>query len=395
MVRFILAVCLLLCLLPATGCKTPEELNNIGIVVAVALDRDLASGDILVTSEVIRPAALDKKGARNQEVVDIVTGKGSTIFEAVRNTTQILDRINFYAHTKVIIVDETLAKEGLTPLLDFFVRGRQLRGYTLLCIAKQGQAKDILNVKTGVDVIPAIYLRDTIKNTKYNNKAVVSSVVDYYRDFLKEGNCSVLGVVEVAPGEGGGSGDKQKTGAEQVKSSGAAVFKKDRLAGYLDETETQGLNWLVKELPNGLVTLPSRLEPGKLISLEIESSKTSIKPEYREGKLCFVIQVETELTLVEQQGKKKILAPKAMLDYLGGVREDAEREIGDSISRTILKTQNEFDCDVVGFASALKQKEPEIWRTVADNWEEVFPTVDHELHVQVHIVGTALKQGFF
>lgn len=393
--RFWLIFCLLLCFLPLTGCKAPEELNNIGVVVAVALDREASTGDILVTSEVIRPAALDKKGAKNLEVVDVVTGRGSTVFEAVRNTTQILDRINFYAHTKVIIIDESLAKEGLTPLLDFFVRGRQLRGYTLLCIAKQGQARDILKVKTGVDVIPAIYLRDTIKNTKYNNKAVISSVVDYYRDLLSAGNCAVAGVVEVVPREEDNSGGKQKTDAEQIKSSGTAVFKKDRLTGYLDETETQGLNWLVKDLTSGMLLLSSRLEPDKLISLEIESSKTKIKPEYRDGKLCFVIQVDTELTLVEQQGKKKILAPKAMLDYLGGVREDAEREISDNISRTIAKTQNELACDVVGFASVLKQKEPKIWQTVADNWEEVFPTVDYELHVQVHIVGTALKQGFF
>lgn len=391
-----LKICsLFLCLFLLTGCTGQTELSHIGIVVAVAIDKDPETGGIILTSQVIRPASLDKKSPGKDAPVELVSTKGKTIFEAIRDTTQEFDRINFYAHTKVIVIGEELAKEDITPILDFFVRGRQLRGYTSLCIAKNASARDIIGVKDGIDRIQANYLKDIIENKKYQYKATASSVIDYYRKALQEGNNPIAGVLEIVEITNQPVEKKEDKTSKEIRFAGTAVFKKDALVGYFNEKETQGLNWIIGKVQSGVITLPSLLEQAKLISLEIKNSKVKITPEIREGKISFAIKVNVDVVLVEEQAKVKITYPKVMLDYLEEVRKEAENEIEGEIRLAVNKAQKELQSDVFGFGNTLNKEYPEQWHEIKDEWSRIFPEVDYTVEVQVKVIGTDLKQGVF
>ena len=109
-----------LCTLLLTGCWDRNEINDLGIVVAVALDKDAVTGKIMATSQMVRPGALKKDGGGElSSPVEIITTKGNTLAETVKNISEQFDRIPFLAHVKVLVVSEQLAKEGLLPLLDF------------------------------------------------------------------------------------------------------------------------------------------------------------------------------------------------------------------------------------------------------------------------------------
>jgi len=391
-----LKICsIFLCLLLLTGCKTQTDLNRIGIVVAVALDKDPETDGIILTSQVIRPSSLDKKSPGQEAVIELVTTKGKTVFEAIRNTTQEFGRLNFYAHTKIIVIDENLAKEDLTPILDFFVRGRQLRGYTWLCIAKNATAFEIISNKAGVDKISAYYLKGIIENRKFQYKTTASSVIDYYRKSLQEGIQPITGVLEILEVSNQPAEKKEEKTSKQVRFSGTAVFKKDALVGYFNEKETQGLNWIIEKVRNGVIIIPSLLEQEKLLSLEIKNSKTKIIPEVTDRKISFAIKVKVDVTLVEEQAKVKITYPKIMLDYLEEVKKAAEKEIEGEIRLAVNKAQKELHSDVFGFGSTLNREYPEQWHVFKDQWNEIFPTVDYTVEVEVNVIGTDLKQGIF
>lgn len=391
-----LKICsIFLCLLLLTGCKGQPELSHIGIVVAVAIDKDPETGGIILTSQVIRPASLDKKSPGKDAPVELVSTKGKTIFEAIRDTTQGFDRINFYAHTKVIVIGEELAKEDITPILDFFVRGRQLRGYTWLCIAKNAPAREIIGVKDGIDRIQAYYLKDIIENKRYQYKVTASSVIDYYRKVLQEGNNPVTGVLEIAEVPNQPVEKKEGKTTKEIRFSGTAVFKKDALVGYFSEKETQGLNWIIGKVQSGVITLPSLLDQERLISLEIKNSKAKITPEIKDGKISFAIKVNVEVVLVEEQAKVKITYPKVMLDYLEEVRKEAEKEIEGEIRLAVNKAQKELHSDVFGFGNTFNREYPEQWHEIKDEWSGIFPDVDYTIEVGVKVIGTDLKQGVF
>jgi len=391
-----LKICsIFLCLLLLTGCKTQTDLNHIGIVVAVAIDKDPETDGVIVTSQVIRPSSLDRKSPGKEAVVELVTNRGKTVFEAIRNTTQEFGRLNFYAHTKVIVIDEKLAKEDVTPILDFFVRGRQLRGYAWLCIAKGASALEIISVRDGVDKIQAYYLKGIIENRKFQYQTTAASVIDYYRKALQEGIQPVTGVLEVIEVTNQPAEKREENTSKQVRFSGTAVFKKDALVGYLNEKETQGLNWIMEKVKNGVITLPSLLEQGKLISLEVKNSKTKIIPEIRDGRISFAIKVKVDVTLVEEQAKIKITYPKVMLDYLEEIRKEAEKEIEGEVRLAVNKAQKELTSDIFGFGNTFGREFPTEWRILKDQWNEIFPTVDYTVEVEVNIIGTDLKQGIF
>ncbi|WP_438825873.1 Ger(x)C family spore germination C-terminal domain-containing protein [Neobacillus drentensis] len=44
--------------------------------------------------------------------------------------------------------------------------------------------------------------------------------------------------------------------------NGAAVFKKDKLIGWMDETETRGILWLRNEIEGGVISIKVPKEKG-------------------------------------------------------------------------------------------------------------------------------------
>lgn len=381
-----------LCLLLTVGCEKQTELNQIGIVVAVAMDKDQQTGDIIFTSQVIRPGSLEKDGSSNEAVVEMLTTKGKTLFEAIRNTSQTFDRNNFYGHTKVIVINEELAKEGVTQFLDFLVRGKELRGYTWLCIAKNVSAREVIGIQEGIDSIQGIYLRNIIENKRYHNKATTASVIDYYRKVLKDGINPITGVLEAV--EATNTPVEEKT-SQKVKLSGTAVFRKDELVGYLNEQETQGLNWVLGDVESAAITLPSLLNKDKFVAIEVENLKSKINPEIEEKKISFNIKIEIDVTLAEEQSEAKLIYPKEVLDYLARVEEETARKIETDVELMMNKVQKEFESDILGFGSELNKKHPKRWLLVKGEWSEIFPQVNYKLEVKVNTIGVDLKQGLF
>lgn len=383
--------CLILILIIfITGCTSrPVELNNIGIVEAIALDRDSDTSNIIFTTQIIRPSALNKDSPNTREsTVEITTTKGKTIFEAIQNITQVLDRKAFLAHTKVIIISERLAKDGLTSLLDYFSRQRELRMYTWLCIARNTESRELLSVKRGINIIQATYLKEIIENEQYHAKSIASSVMDYYRKLLKDGIDPTLGVLELDE-----SNDENIT--KRVKFSGTAVFKKDKLVGYLNEKETFGFNWAIGKMQNGAIISPSLVDKEHLSSLEIKKVNSRIKPEIKNEKISFNIEVDAKVTLIEEQSTAGIIEPKEMLDYLKEVEGKVQKEIEEQIKSVVNKSQHELKSDIFGFGSTLNRKYPKEWNKVKENWSDIFPTVNYTTTVNVKIIGTNLKQGIF
>lgn len=376
------------------GCEAQSELNRVGIVVAVAIDKG-ENEDIVFTSQVIRPGALVKDRASKEAAVELVSGEGLTIFEAIRNATQIFDRINYYAHTKVIVIDEEIAQKGILSYLDFFVRGKELRGYTWICIAKDSKARDIIGTKEGIANIEGIYLKDIIENQKFHNKGVMTSVIDFYRTVTREGEHPVLGVLQIDKTTNYETEEKESDVSDIVKLSETAVFNNDKLIGYLNEEETKGYNWISGKVDNASMILPSLIQKDEYVSIEVEKRKSKIRPKVDGDNISFEISVKVDATLVEEQSQADIMYPKDMLDYLDKIKKEANKKIEEEINKTIYVAQKDLESDIFGFGNELYKKNPKKWKEVKSSWESIFPYVETKVNVNIDIIGTDLKEGVF
>lgn len=375
-------------LLLLTGCWDKRELNELGIVGAYGIDFDQNTGDVIVTTQIIRPSAMKKDNSGTKTTVEYVTTNGKTIFEAVRNAAKQFDRRAYYAQSKVLVISERMAKEKMNNVVDFLTRSPQPRNTAWIIIAKRASINEILTAKKGVEDIQANYLSNVIKESTANSEAVKTNVLEIIKKLSGNGIHAVAGVMEVIKENSrfdDGKGEPATTG---VKYSGAAVFKRDKLIGYLDEKETRGFNWIMGKVKSGIINVPSPDNKDKYIAIEIKRMKCSIKPEISGGKISFDIQVKAKGTLVEEQSLTDI-SKLPMLEKIVSAQEDV---IETEIKRAIQKVKEDLRSDVFGFGQIINQKYPQEWKRIKNEWDKIFPTVDCTVEVIANIRRTGLLQ---
>ncbi|MEH7417076.1 Ger(x)C family spore germination protein [Neobacillus drentensis] len=373
------------CLLLLTGCWDRTELKQLGIVMGVAVDKDPDSGEFIVSTQMLRPGAISTQMPSTEKPVEKVVTSGKTIFEAIRNSNLEFDRKGFYAHTKVIVIGETLAREGLLPVLDFFQRGKEIRGYVFLCIAKNAQASEILGIETGgIESIPAFRIRDMIEDTRFQLKGAKINLIDFYKESIGSGIEPVVGVLKI---------EKDKFSKKHVKMSGGAVFNKDKLVGYLNEHQTIGYRWCKNEVESGAVSIPSPVNENRYESVEVKNADTTIKPTVKGKEISFTINVEGDGIITEQEVTTSLEDNTKILEHMKKTEEKMNKQIEKDIKLAIEKAQKEFHSDIFGFGRALNKEEPKVWNEVKKDWNDRFAEVPYTVNVQFKINSTGLMWG--
>ncbi len=381
----------ILCILLLTGCWDRRELNELGIVMAVGIDKDGSEGNITVTCQIVRPGALKSEGANIESPNDLVSASGDTLFEAIRNISKEFDRMVYFPHTKVIVVNEALAKDGLLPMLDLFERDHEMRHLVSIIVAKDASAREILGVMHGVENIQASYMDNIIKLRKVNSEVTNTNLLQFTQKVTANGINPITGVMKIIKERNEPIEEKDEKVTEGIKLTGTAVYKKDKLIGFLNDDETIGLNWIINEVQSGLNYFPDPIKKDKYIVIEIKRSKTKIMPEIKDGNILFIIEVEEEGHIVEHQGSIDI-SDIEIIELLEKIQSET---ITKQMEKTIEKVQKEFKSDIFGFGVSLNRKYPKEWKVIKDRWSEIFPEVDVKIKVDARIRRAGLLQKSF
>ncbi len=370
-----------------TGCWDRKELNQLGIAMAIGLDKG-DDGKIQLTSQIVRPGAMEKQGGGNEPPYELVISSGNSIFEAIRHTVKEFDRRSFFSHIKVIVVGEDFAREGLGDTIDFITRSHELRKTTWLIVASDTKASEILGVKHGLEKIQANYMEGIIKSQKIDSDSTVTRVIDFVKTMPGEASNPVTGVfslinVKSVPSEG--TEPEERKG---LKLSGSAVFKKDKLVGFLDSNDTLGLNILTNKSKKISVSLKSITnKPNTDVVVEIIKTKCSIKPSINNGKIQFNIAIKAEGNLTEVRDNFDVTNLQ-IFDEINSNFSEFLRYTTDNSIRII---QKNMGTDVIGLGRAFELKYPKNWSKVKTRWnDEIFPNVSYTVTANTHLNRTGL-----
>jgi spore germination protein KC len=273
------------------------------------------------------------------------------------------------------------------PVLDGITRGKEARGYIWLCITKGMQARDLLSVKQqGIEKVLANSLESMQENQQFNFDVIVIQLNDYYKKSLKTGIDPIIGVLEMNEKTTNLEREGSDTTSQQVKLSGGAVIKEDRLVGYLNEIEARGYNWVIGSVKSGILTIPSSLDKEKLVSVEIRDASSKITPEIQGDHISFNIEIDTTGVLVEQQGAGSLKTRKEQLEYLNLLEKEVEKLIEREVNTVIEKAQNKYEADIFGFGVTLYKKDPKKWKEINDKWMKgMFQNAAVTLKVKINI----------
>ncbi|AHF05813.1 Ger(x)C family spore germination protein [Desulfitobacterium metallireducens] len=370
-------ICILLSSL-LTGCWNRKEINTLAIVQAFGIDRT-DDDQVNISAQILKPSQSSGDSENGGQGVWVVSSTGETVFDAIRNASFKTDRKLFFPHNKVIIIGEDTAKTGITPLVDFLRRDHEVDKLSYVFIAK-GTAKDILIGEHEQEKIPGKAIEGLSKTSIIASHLPKRELKDLLSSLgSKTGSAVVPGIEIQKKNENGAS-------KEVVVLDNTAIFKKDKIIGWFDHTETRGLLWVLGEIKSGIIVVKSPEEEAKNVSLEIIRTSTQLKPQITDGKLSITVEIEEEGNLAEQFSEMNLTRP----DTFAELERRQIAAIEEEINVAITKAQA-WNVDIFKFGEEFHQKYPQEWPDLKKNWEEEFPKIKVNLEVIAHLSRVGLS----
>jgi spore germination protein KC len=344
-----------------------------------------------VTVQIARPGGKGGGQARGGGTGDagggnpvyVASADGDTIFSAIRNLAQFSSRRIMWAHNNVVVVGESLAREDVTPVIDFFTRNQELRMRTWFAVTRGTSARSIVSATTGIEQIPADSIAALFRYAQLPGEAVKTDVNDVASAFLGGDVEAVVTAVKLnnralVPSENPASAGK----VLQVEVAGSALFRGKRLAGFIDRDAGRGLLWLRRQMRNAVLTIPCPKGHEGNMAVEIRGPKVSVRTQIQKGRPAFAVSVRTAAWIAEQNCSTPELSG-ADLKHLA--EQALSRKIESEIREALRQIQQEQKVDAVKFGRLLHIQQPGWWRVNSQRWAEIFPTVPVTVAVQTDI----------
>lgn len=373
-----------------SGCWSKRELNDLALVAALGID--FIDGEYAISVQVIDPNQVSlKQSANAQAPVVTYHAQGKTVFEAVRKILALSPRKLYFAHLQLVVVGEELADNGIRDSVDFLARDQEIRNDFTIIVSQQATAKDVLNVLTPIEKIPASRMLNSLKITQDAwGSTLEVDVEDLVTDLGVNDQYFVLSAIEV-------QGDKSlgidQTNVERIetpvklKFTGLAIFKEDKLYGYIDEYNSKSFSYLNDNIKSTIeiIACPSDGE----LTTEITQSKTKTKGIFKDGKPTININID----VVQNVAEVKCDIDLTDIKTIDWINNQTEKHIKKNINQVLSILQENYQADVLDFGEAIHRADPTEWKKIKDDWQTIYPEVEVKVKVNVYTRGLGTLQN--
>jgi germination protein, Ger(x)C family len=390
--RLLIAVLFISIAVTLTGCWNRRELNDLAIALAIGIDK--AGSQYQVSVQVVDPGEV---AANNRTMtrtpVTLYQAKGQTILEAIRKMTTVSPRSIYAAHLRMLIIGEDLAREGIGDALEYMSRYYEHRTDFYIAIAKDTTAASTLKILTHLEAIPANHMYSSLQTSQKEWAPTASITLDQLiMDIVSRGKEPVVTGLRLR-GDRDEGGKRENVEAisspARLQYSGLAVFRQDKLVGWLNEIESRGYSFIHNDVHNtvGIIDCPD----GGKISLEVIRSKTTPKARMINGKPEIHLGIRTEVSIGEVMCKIDLTQKSSIYE----LEHQGEETVKSFVGNTINKVQGSYKVDIFGFGDVVHRTYPAYWKEVQNEWDSVFRTMPVKLDVVVNIRQTGTVNNSF
>ncbi|PLR80696.1 Ger(x)C family spore germination protein [Bacillus canaveralius] len=391
--KVLMSFVLIILLVPLTGCWNRRELNELAIAVAMGIDK---SGEqYQVSAQIVNPGEIvtQKGGGTNSPIVTL-TSTGDSMMEAVRKMTIKSPRKIYFAHLRLFVIGEELAREeGIAKTLDLISRDPEFRTDFFIIVAKETTAEQVLKIfSIPLEKIPANKMFESLETSQKVWAVTATQTLDeLISDLVAAGTNPLLTGVEVTgdPARGEKRENIQKTSPQAIlKINGMAAFYKDKLVGWLNEDESKGANFINDKVKSTVVTVQCPKKGN--ISVELIRSKTKVSGKVVNGRPEVDVTVRTEANVAEVQcGEVDLSKTQTIYD----LETKTEQAIQSDIEAALNKAQKDYKSDIFGFGEAIHKADPAYWKKAKKDWKKEFVNLQANIKVDVKIrrIGTLSK----
>ncbi|HYF75301.1 MAG TPA: Ger(x)C family spore germination protein [Candidatus Nitrosocosmicus sp.] len=372
---------ILICTCSLSGCWNYREVEQLAIVSAVTIDKE--EGDkILVTVEIISVTE-SQQGSALEPVY--IQASGNTFFDAVRKMVALQGKKLYWSHAKIVIISKDIAREEISSVLDFLNRDAEIREDMWVLISREEKANAIFFVKPETESSVAFQLDHALRAQRAIARYPAVPLYKFLDMLSSKETAVAIPTIRLINNRG-------KIG---TYITGSAIIKGNKLIGYLDEQESKALLWIRDELKGGLFIVEKTGKSGINVSLEIFKNKTTLTPAIEDGKLIMKVKVRTDVTIGEIMGTENLINEQGRPI----LKKDAEMQVKVLLEKLIEKSQKEYKADIFNFGEIIKQRMPDVWKSIEKEWEEIYSDIEYKVDVEINIKGsgtikTPLKVGY-
>lgn len=366
---------LALMVLMQSGCKISflgrTEINEIEFIRAIGIDKSPDKEGYVRLTIATQRIQEESDGSGQKKQSDIICSEGRTVFEAVRNYWNYMDKRPFWGHIEYALIGEEAAKDGILKYLDFFCRDPEVRLNLKIFEAEGCSAEEIMSKGGGENRFIFDQLQGVMQNQSGQSVINVVDMVEVMYILDKEYLCLYLPCVQL----------QQKTKPDSpgdtmdITMGGFALFKGDKLAAYLDTEMGRGLNWLRNEVKSGVIEVKS--PKGNNISLEIIESNVKLKPILSNGELTVHVNVFVSSNVAEIQGSEDIFTEEG----LAFLENELKETVKNKIEKVIHFAQGK-DMDFFSTGDVIFHQYPIQWE---DEFEKKWKTAFSEIAFYVDV----------
>lgn len=362
-------ICLLiLSLTLLNGCWDLTELDDVGLITGIAIEKG-KDKKYKMYVESVNAQELSKQSATGNAPVIVYTLEGESISELSRKMNIGLARKLIYSHTRVLVIDEEIAKAGLFDFLDYLERDGEFRNDFNIIISQGVRASDIIKITFPKEKIPSIKIHQQIQTfaDQWGGNPHIR-LTDFLTALISKGRQPVAIAVSLKgdPKKGSSVENNKTIDIDSiVEMSGMAVFKYDKLLGFLNENETRNFVW-TRDLKMTSITVPCSND--KLFGVRITNSNAKLSTTYKNGAPSVNVRIDGEARIEGITCQEDITTTQAYKELEKKINKFIENEI----KSTIVTIQKEYKVDIFGFGEQLEKKNYKKFKKVSGIWDEEF-----------------------
>ena len=373
-----LAACLMMIVFVSAllgGCWNYRSLSDVSITSGIAVDRDPESGIYHLSFEIVDlTGPVMKEGIKSR----LIESDGRTLFDAVRNVKKRIVNKVFFGHMELVVFsDELMRNADISSLIDFFLRDAECRETMCVAVSKEPKAKDLLVIQGIGEPMVAYEIRSIIEEDhNVTGSTTFVELYEVYNTLKGQGKELVLPAFR----------NTVNDGEPASEADGIAVFKGERLAGYLTPEESKYFLFVVNQLKGGVLTCSSKGSgESEDITLEISDNQTTLSFDNDGEQITINVETETDTYLNEIDQPMDALDPAA----IQAVELIAAQKVMQGIYNMIIRVRADYNSDIFGFGNLIYRQKPKLWETMADRWDQIFPELAINVKCKVNIVNTA------
>lgn len=384
-----------------TGCWNQTELNEIGLISAIGIDR---SGDKWIVSyQLINPSAISSgaggagKSGGSEAPIHVFSSTGPTLREAIDVSYTESARRLYFPHTDILVLGQQATEKGISEIMDFYWRNTYMRE-TVNVLVTNGQASELLKQLVPTERLPGAAIANILEKTdQFNGNYPSTKMYELALSLDSESQAAGVPQIELVGGPEAkvDSVDQlHKTSTRgKLKITGLSVFDKDRRIGTLTRSESFGISWLTDKVSISTLSIPcpESNTDREQISFQSASAKTKVTPHKTANGYQMRVSVKVKGTISESHCHSNLTS----LPTLHAAQKEIEKVIKDYMEQG-WEAAKRLKVDLPHFADKIHRKYPKDWQKLKERWkEEEMQSLQLVLEVDATISQTGMSQTSF